>query len=209
MNEKFLHIIPLSIARLLGMKRYCTGLPCPKGHICERYTKQSRCLHCAILDCKSYSSKNRESLLLYKSSYYEENRAHLREVCRKDYILNTEKYLLRTKAWQQANPLKISEYKDKNPEIFRAQWRRRRAKKRGADGSHTREEIISLFALQKSKCASCFKSIKLAYHADHIYPLSKGGSDYISNIQLLCPSCNQKKHAKDPIDWANENGRLL
>lgn len=26
---------------------------------------------------------------------------------------------------------------------------------------------------------------------------------------LLCPTCNLRKHAKDPIAWANENGRLL
>jgi hypothetical protein len=29
------------------------------------------------------------------------------------------------------------------------------------------------------------------------------------NIQLLCPSCNCSKHAKDPIVWALELGLLI
>jgi 5-methylcytosine-specific restriction endonuclease McrA len=39
--------------------------------------------------------------------------------------------------------------------------------------------------------------------------LSRGGSNDISNIELLCERCNLRKHAKDPIDWAQENGLLV
>jgi len=40
-------------------------------------------------------------------------------------------------------------------------------------------------------------------------PLSRGGSNDKYNLQLLCPTCNLKKSAKDPIDFAQENGNLL
>lgn len=47
------------------------------------------------------------------------------------------------------------------------------------------------------------------FHRDHIIPLDLGGTNDIRNIQLLCPPCNGEKHAKHPIDWAQENGLLL
>ena len=37
---------------------------------------------------------------------------------------------------------------------------------------------------------------------DHIVPLSKGGTDYISNIQPLCRNCNSKK-------WTHQNPELV
>jgi 5-methylcytosine-specific restriction endonuclease McrA len=63
--------------------------------------------------------------------------------------------------------------------------------------------------LQKSKCACCGKSLKHSYHLDHIMPIALGGTNTDDNVQLLTPSCNLRKSAKHPDDWARENGRLL
>lgn len=68
------------------------------------------------------------------------------------------------------------------------------ARKAGAKGSHTMAEWIKLKELYDNTCPACKQAeptIKLT--EDHVVPLSRGGSDYIENIQPLCGSCNSRK----------------
>ena len=50
-----------------------------------------------------------------------------------------------------------------------------------------------LFASQ-STCRICGSISEL--QIDHIYPKSKGGSDIMGNLQVLCAKCNLKKSDK-------------
>lgn len=59
------------------------------------------------------------------------------------------------------------------------------------------ENRQSLYGKQDGNCNGCnthFKSRHLTI--DHIVPKSKGGTDQISNLQLLCGNCNSIKGAK-------------
>ncbi|WP_149115444.1 HNH endonuclease [Limnoglobus roseus] len=100
--------------------------------------------------------------------------------------------------WRAANKGKLS-----------ALHRNRRARKKNATGTHTAEQIADLLWKQRNKCFNCLRKLDGKYHADHVAPLARGGTNDIGNIQILCPSCNCRKHAKDPIRWAQEQGRLL
>lgn len=151
---------------------------------------------------KRYKLENKEHCIEYRKKYYAENKESILAVGAKYRADNPEAQKARNARWAKANPEKCA-----------AKTRRRRALKLNAEGSHTKQDIEKLFTLQKGKCASCtiklIKSGKNVFHVDHIMPLTKGGGDGPDNLQLLCPGCNIKKNAKDPLDWANENGKLL
>ncbi len=59
-----------------------------------------------------------------------------------------------------------------------------------------------LYGEQEGVCAGCdthfpFKVMEV----DHILPRSKGGSDHIENLQLLCTYCNKSKGSKTMAEW--------
>jgi 5-methylcytosine-specific restriction endonuclease McrA len=155
---------------------------------------------------RAWYAKNSEKKIAYSKEWYEKNIDHARAAAN-----------VRSKSRYHANPELMSErakeYRKKNPDGVAAQKRRYKASKLGAEGSHTGKDVQAIFDSQRGLCANCkkklFKSGENKFHVDHIAPLSKGGSNWPSNLQCLCPSCNLRKSAKDPLDWAKENGRLL
>lgn len=165
--------------------------------------------------------RNKDAMLARGRAWYAENAEYKRAKAREWYSNNRDTALaaakIRVKASYHANPELYSArakiYRKKNPDGIAAQKRRYKASKIGADGSHTGKDVQEIFDSQRGLCANCkkklFKSGAKKFHVDHVVPLSKGGSNWPSNLQCLCAFCNMSKGAKDPLDWAKENGRLL
>jgi hypothetical protein len=66
-------------------------------------------------------------------------------------------------------------------------------------GSHTRKAWESLLDAYKGKCAYCGKQMTKEagpdqITRDHVDPISKGGTDDITNILPACRSCNSSKN---------------
>lgn len=96
---------------------------------------------------------------------------------------------------------RVKKWKESNRERYREAQRiysnKRHAQKKAAGGSFTPQEWYALCASYSFHCLSCRKPHDFAdLTIDHVVPLSKGGSNYLSNIQPLCLPCNQQKNAK-------------
>jgi 5-methylcytosine-specific restriction endonuclease McrA len=87
---------------------------------------------------------------------------------------------------------------DKGKRNIKKYVAKRMALRHSAEGSYTQDEWEALCVRYDYKCLSCRKKKPLT--VDHIKPLSKGGTNYIDNIQPLCKPCNSSKGNKT-IDY--------
>jgi 5-methylcytosine-specific restriction endonuclease McrA len=120
--------------------------------------------------------KRKAATLAYQKAHAEQNR-------------------LRTAKWREENPNYQRERYRANPEYMKSKVNKRRTEKTKAGGSYSVEEFLTLCELREYKCLCCGKVRILT--ADHVVPVSKGGTSNIENIQPLCRPCNSKKRAKD------------
>lgn len=162
---------------------------------------------------KNWAEKNPAKVRVTQKRLRQENPERYNEYCKK--YRATEKAKQTSAIYKAAYPKEKRQetsrkYFQSNKEQFKTNVRNRRAKLRAAIGTHTLEDIRNIGELQRWKCAYCLCAIRKIYHGDHIIPLSKGGGNDKSNIQLLCPTCNLSKNAKMPHEFAQQKfGKLL
>ncbi len=139
-----------------------------------------------------YRLKNKDKELARHQIYRAANRIKERKRQRLYRLANKEKTALRHKIYYDANKDKAAAYD-----------RIRRARKLKAKGSHTRHDVDRLYFKQRGRCAAphCRALLAFGYHVDHKIPLSRGGSNYARNLQLMCQPCNDSKGTRTMKEW--------
>jgi 5-methylcytosine-specific restriction endonuclease McrA len=142
---------------------------------------QKECKSCHSEAQMKWQSQNREKANEIARRYNQGRRkGYVQEILEKlkDYQKTYHK------EWRAENPDKCFEYKVN-----------RRARVLNAGGAFTAKQFSELCGKHGNKCLSCGKT-EDRLHADHIIPISRGGSNGIENIQPLCRNCNMRKGTK-------------
>ncbi len=155
----------------------------------------ARCRECSKRVTLEWREQNPERASKAGMRWHANNRQSANLQRRERRLLN----LGREKATQKV-------YREKNQLSIRVANRNYKARKKQAEGSFTALEWQAKLELYKGRCHWCSKKIKGTPHADHLIPITRGGSNYISNIVPSCSFCNVSKHNKLPHEWI---GRLL
>lgn len=217
MAEAEPRIISYKEARAAGLKRYFTGVPCKRGHIYFRSVGRRDCLKCKVVLGAVHRNNDLALARQKEGLLRDKNRLKYRARRRERYSIDPSGQRRREAKWKQSDPAgfrdsqrkKRNKWSAKNRErvkAYKRNWRVR--KRRHGNGRHTIADIRDILKGQRGKCACCRRKLK-AYHVDHISPLSKGGSNYRNNLQLLCAPCNISKSSHDPIDFMRSRGMLL
>ena len=182
----------------------------------------SRCKACV----KSYQQANIDRINERRREYKAEHRERFNEYDREYHRKNPETKLARDRKYRQEHREEIKikksisskrrrsteeykkrsaeynhQYRQLHPEQNAQNFNNRRARILQAGGSFTTKEWVELCAYYEFTCLCCGRcepEIKLT--ADHVIPLSKGGTNSIDNIQPLCQSCNSSKY-RSIIDY--------
>jgi len=137
----------------------------------------------------------------YKKEWAARNAEHVKAKRKAKYEQNKDQAIAVAIAWNKANPNRrrevVQRYQINNPEQGRVRKALRRGRERNAEGRFTKNDLLQILAQQAWRCVACRSDLRESgYHADHILPLARGGSNWPENIQALCPSCNKSKGAR-------------
>jgi 5-methylcytosine-specific restriction endonuclease McrA len=149
-----------------------------------------------------YYKRNRRKVLATNKRWNDSHPEKMKEASKKWAESNPEEALARYRRYQNKNRelcrARCRDYQKRNPEVFKAKNNKYTTSKTGAGGSFAAAEWKALCKQCHNRCLCCGKRRKLT--ADHVIPVSKGGSSNIENIQPLCQPCNSSKGNKT-IDY--------
>lgn len=147
---------------------------------------------------KTYRAANAEAIRSRENEKHAANREARRAQDQVNRDRNRERHKAVKRYWAKRNLDKVA-----------LKARLRRARHAGAAGKYTADDLTKIRRLQNDRCAYCRIELAGAGYVDHIVALTKGGSNWPTNLQLVCRPCNSSKGDRDPIEFARRLGRLL
>lgn len=178
--------IEKKLAKDKGEKIYISNEPCINGHY-ERYSSTGTCLGCS----KMNFDKNRDDRLKKLKKWGKENPDKLSAAHRRWREENKDKE-------RNSNKKRRSTAEGRRGKAIHQ--RARKARLRAGGSGFVASEIENLLIDQKNICIYCSSNLE-KFHIDHIMPVSRGGLNERSNIQLLCPPCNLRKANKTDAEF--------
>lgn len=195
----------------------------------DRLIWYARCKECTRKKTRAYALANPDQTRAYKRKHSNmryrsdaEYRKQHNEYNRCYYQNNRERLLVRASEYAQRPEVKarIKQYAEDTREQMR-EWRRnwrkknraryllhkyrRRQLERMAEGEYTDSQWRTLLSICNERCLACGSTSQLT--VDHIVPLSRGGSNEITNIQPLCFRCNSGKSGRHSTDYRTDTVR--
>lgn len=106
------------------------------------------------------------------------------------YWRNPEKHRAKSRDWKQNNPDYQLEWQRRSTDILAKHRHARRAA--ASDG---------ILYVKEDKCCVCGATGQL--EVEHLHPISRGGTDYITNKVTMCWECNRGKDGKGTMSVAD------
>ena len=103
--------------------------------------------------------------------------------------------------YREANRKRAHERYQLRPETRKLNNKNSFYKRNGVVGKHTIDEWKAKLLEYDYRCAYCGNVLLDDITADHVIPITRGGTNYISNIVPACKRCNSSKNNKTADEY--------